>query len=71
MRAIMNISLPEQMASFIDTEVETLHFSSRSEFIRNLVREWQNKKVVSDILKSQKEVDTGDYQVLNSLADLD
>jgi putative addiction module CopG family antidote len=71
MRAVMNISLPEQMAAFIDSEVESLNFSSRSEFIRNLIRNWQNERAVKQILKSKKDTDNGNYKILNSLSDLD
>ncbi len=70
MRAIINISLPKPMAVFIDTEVKSLNFASRSEFIRSLVREWQNKQIVKEVEKSKEASNKGNYKILTSLSDL-
>lgn len=40
----LNISLPEAMKEFIEDEVSTGRYSTPSEFVRELVREAQNKK---------------------------
>ncbi len=71
MRAIMNISLPAQMAAFIDTEVKSLSFSSRSEFIRKLIRDWQEKRILNGLERSEQDYNKGNYKVLNSLSELD
>ena len=36
----LTISLPKQIATRIDSEVEKLGFSTRSEFIRNILRQY-------------------------------
>lgn len=43
----LNISLPEAMKEFIEEEVSTGRYSTPSEFVRELVREAQNKKTES------------------------
>jgi antitoxin ParD1/3/4 len=40
----MNISLPESLKAFIESEVTTGGYSSASEFVRELVREAQKRK---------------------------
>ena len=49
MRTIFNISLPAPMAQAVDDAVIAGNFSSRSEFIRNLLRLWMDDKLDSDI----------------------
>ena len=38
--ATLTISLPKQIATKIDSETEKLGFSTRSEFIRNILRQY-------------------------------
>ena len=38
--ATLTISLPRQIATKIDSEAEKLGFSTRSEFIRNILRQY-------------------------------
>jgi antitoxin ParD1/3/4 len=40
----MNISLPESMKNFVETEVASGGYSTASEFIRDLLREAQKRK---------------------------
>jgi len=40
----MNISLPETMKSYVDTQVETGGYSSSSEYVRDLIRRDQIAK---------------------------
>jgi antitoxin ParD1/3/4 len=37
--ATMNISLPDQLKDWIETQVESKHFSNTSDFVRDLVRD--------------------------------
>lgn len=41
--ATLTISLPKQIAAKIDSETEKLGFSTRSEFIRNILRQYFSK----------------------------
>lgn len=41
----MNISLPENLKGFVDTQVQTGGYSTSSEYIRELIREDQKKKL--------------------------
>jgi antitoxin ParD1/3/4 len=41
----MNISLPENLKGFVDKQVQTGGYSTSSEYIRELIREDQKKKL--------------------------
>ncbi|MEO7019588.1 MAG: type II toxin-antitoxin system ParD family antitoxin [Ktedonobacteraceae bacterium] len=41
----MNISLPENLKGFVDTQVEQGGYSTSSEYIRELIRSDQKKKL--------------------------
>lgn len=43
----MNISLPDNLKGFVDTQVQTGGYSTSSEYIRELIREDQKKKLES------------------------
>ena len=43
--ATMNISLPENLKEFVDAQVQTGGYSTSSEYIRELIREDQKKKL--------------------------
>ena len=43
--ATMNISLPENLKGFVDSQVQIGGYSSSSEYIRELIREDQKKKL--------------------------
>jgi len=70
MRAIVNISLPTQLNSEVEKEVSKGHFTSKSEFFRNLLRLWLEGKLASDLEESRKELLAGKGKVLKSLSDL-
>ena len=40
----MNVSLPEELKSFVDAEVERGGFGSTSEFVRDLIRREQDRQ---------------------------
>jgi len=46
----MNISLPESMKSFIDTQVSQRGYGTSSEFIRELVRQEQDRTELKRLL---------------------
>ena len=70
MRAIINISLPQQMVQVINENVKSGKFASKSEFFRHLVREWQDNMLLWELKQSRKEFRSGKVKVLKTLKDL-
>lgn len=70
MRTIVNISLPSQMASIVSAAVKTGNYSSKSEFFRNLIRDWSKNQLLTELKQSQKQLKSGKGTVLRSLKDL-
>ena len=46
----MNISLPETLKSFVDTQVSERGFGTSSEYMRALIRKDQERQVLRDLL---------------------
>lgn len=67
MREIINISLPPQMAKTIKNEVKTGDYSSVSEFFRDLLRDWQENKLLEELNASRAEIAAGKGKTLKSL----
>lgn len=44
--ATLNISIPEEMRSWIDSQVSSGHFANASDYIRDLIRHNQSEKEV-------------------------
>ena len=70
MRQILNISLPRELLNTVKKEVATGHYASSSEFIRSLLREWHENKLLAELKESQKEARSGKGVRLKSLKDL-
>ncbi len=70
MRDILNISFPKSMTEEVKKAVRSGHYSSTSEFIRAVVRDWMEGKLLVDLEKSKKEIKSGKGKVLRSLKDL-
>ncbi|KKQ55860.1 MAG: hypothetical protein US75_C0012G0003 [Candidatus Woesebacteria bacterium GW2011_GWC1_38_13] len=70
MRAVINISLPQQMVETVEENVQSGRFASKSEFFRHLIREWQDDKLLWELNQSRNEYDRGKAKVLKSLKDL-
>jgi len=70
MRAVVNISLPTQLNSVVEKEISKGHFTSKSEFFRNLLRLWLEGRLASDLEESRKELLEGKGKILKSLSDL-
>lgn len=45
----MNVSLTQRQADLIGAEVAAGHYTSASEFVRELVREWEARQVERDV----------------------
>lgn len=71
MRSIINISLSKELAKDLENAVKKGKYSSKSEFLRQLIRE---KLLEEDLLRrvriSQKEIAMGKGKILKSLKDL-
>lgn len=71
MRKIINISLPKELNILVEKEVENGHFASKSEFFRSLLRAWQEERfLLNEVRKSEKEFAEGKGKILHSLKDL-
>ena len=70
MRTIINISLSEDLNKVVEKEVKKGKFSTKSEFFRNLIRLWEEGKLLADLKESEKEFKAGKGKKLRSLADL-
>ncbi len=62
--------MPAELAEEVNKAVKEGHFASKSEFIRDLLRQWKAKKLDSYIEQSRKEIKQGKGKVLHSLKDL-
>lgn len=70
MRSIINISLPKQMADLVNTQVKIGKYTSKSEFIRHLIRNWQQNSEISQIQSAFTDMKKGKKYLLKSLKDL-
>lgn len=70
MRNIVSISLPKQLDEQIEKEVKTGKFASKSEFIRSLIRLWQEEKLAKDIAASERDIAAGRVREIKSLKEL-
>jgi len=70
MRNIVSISLPKQLDEQIEKEVKTGNFASKSEFIRSLIRLWQEKKLARELERGEKEIKAGSVKKFTSMKDL-
>ena len=71
MRNIINISLPRQLNQEIEKVMRKGRYSTKSEFLREIIRERIAEEDLSArIAKSQKEIKTRKGRVLNSLRNL-
>ena len=70
MRQVVNISLPEKLAAEVEKEIKTGNYATKSEFFRDLIRLWQEEKILQKLRKSQREIAEGKGKILNSLKEL-
>ena len=72
MRSVINISLPKELAFDLEKIVKKGKYSSKSEFLRDLIREkLEEEDLWKSIQRSEAEFRAGKGKVLKSLADLD
>ena len=71
MRKVMNVSLPETMLKTLKKDVKAGGFASNSEFVRHLIRLWNQEKLGKELTADKKEFEAGKGIELKSLEDLD
>ena len=70
MRKVINISLPAELNKEVDIAVKSGHYATKSEFFRDLLRLWEERKLLNEIRESEKEFAAGKGRVLKSLKQL-
>ena len=50
--ATMNISLPDQMRSWVETQTARGHYSNSSDYVRDLIRQDQERQAALESLQS-------------------
>jgi len=72
MRDIINISLSKELAKELERAVKRGRYSSKSEFVRYLIREkLEEEELLKSVQRSEAEFRAGKGKILKSLADLD
>ena len=70
MRNVVNISLPVQLTQEDERGVRELHFASKSEFFRHLVREWLAGHLLQELEESRLECLQGKAKKMTSIKQL-
>lgn len=70
MREVINISLPPAMAKTVQSAVKAGSYASTSEFFRDLLRDWQEEKILKELRASRHEIAAGKGKTLRSLKSL-
>ena len=70
MRQIINISLPESMAEYVNKAVKKGKFASKSEFFRHLIREQSQDDAVNEVLQSHRQMKNDQKILLRSFKEL-
>ncbi|HLD21111.1 MAG TPA: ribbon-helix-helix domain-containing protein [Patescibacteria group bacterium] len=70
MRTIVNISLPKALTKEVERGIKNLHFASKSEFFRHLVREWLAGNLALELQASRNEYATGKAKKLVRVKDI-
>lgn len=66
----MNISVPPKLKKAIDAAVRKGGYASKSEFLRDIFRAWEEEQLLADIRQSEKEFAQGKGKILKSFKDL-
>lgn len=63
----LNISLPEAMKAFVETQVASGQYGSASDYIRDLIRSDQRRRAEQELeSKLLEALDSGNYQKLST-----
>ena len=58
------------MVKEVEEHVKTGKYASKSEFFRDLIRDWQEDQLLKELKESEAEFRAGKFKVLKSLKDL-
>ena len=71
MRDVINISLSQELSRAVDSLVKKGKYSTKSEFVRELIRQRaEEDSIIKELRKSQEEIRQGKGKMLHSLKDL-
>ncbi|OIO47068.1 MAG: hypothetical protein AUJ31_00530 [Parcubacteria group bacterium CG1_02_39_15] len=70
MRDVINISLPKKLNREIEKVIKKERYSTKSEFIRELLRLHLEDELLHTVKESEQEIRAGKGKVLRSLRDL-
>lgn len=70
MRSILNISLPTSLKKEVEVAVKQGGYSTKSEFLRDLIRDWKQRLILQELEASRIEIKNKKGRVLKSLKDL-
>ena len=71
MRSIINVSMSKELASALEKAIKKGKYSSKSEFLRELIRERiEEEDLLKSVEISQREIAQGKGKILRSLKDL-
>ena len=70
MREVINLSLPADTVKAVKKAVKEGNYATTSEFFRRLLRDWQEGKLLNELLESRKEMVSGSGKILRSLKDV-
>jgi Arc/MetJ-type ribon-helix-helix transcriptional regulator len=70
MREVINLSLPAQTVKAVKKAVKDGNYATTSEFFRRLLRDWQEGKLLNELLESRADIASGRGKTLRSLKSL-
>jgi Arc/MetJ-type ribon-helix-helix transcriptional regulator len=70
MREVVNLSLPSETVKAVKKAVKDGNYATTSEFFRRLLRDWQEGKLLNELLESREEIVSGKGKTLRSLKSL-
>ncbi|QQS23316.1 ribbon-helix-helix protein, CopG family [bacterium] len=70
MRQTMNISVSPKLKKAIEAAVQKGGYTSKSEFLRDIFRAWEEQQILKDVRQSEREFAAGKGKILKSLRDL-
>ena len=70
MRSILNISLPLDMRKQIEQSVKDGGYMTTSEFVRDIIRDWQARKALEGFNADKALMKKGELKKLTSLRDI-
>jgi len=70
MRSVINISVTKDIKTRVEHAVKNGGYATKSEFFRELVRDWHEQQILKELRASQNALKAGKGTVLKTLKDL-